>query len=95
MSSDTHQSAQIWPYLVMLAFTLVLLLLLGRPCEFYRLKVSLTESAFPWMGTVCAPWPGGQCTCSTTDPTNSMIIQEGGKVYDPMHRDEIVPEVVF
>lgn len=96
-TSDSHvRATPIWPLGVSLVLAILILMMLARPCELYRIKVSLTEPGFSWTTTLAAEWPDRGCYCQSTDPNDPMLIAPGVAAR-PKSKDRgvIVPEVSF
>lgn len=97
-TNDKAATSSLWPYLVLLALAMFIVLNLMRPCEGFRIRTTVTDARFGWTQTVCGPMPfDGTCYCSTTGPDPWMIQGAGRatRASDRWKATEVKPEVVF
>lgn len=72
----TEANRRSWVFIAIAALGLVVLALLVRPCEIYRLEVFLRYSEFGWKNTVCAPMEERGCHCLTSGGDDPWVIGE-------------------
>lgn len=98
MTSIPHRTRglrTLWPAILIAVLSLMVLLVMGRPCEWYRMRVVFQQAEFGWTNTTCAP-VADMCACFTSEAPTDYIFEGSGFSNDkPGARDHVTPEVVF
>ena len=83
------------PVILIAVLSLLVLLMMGRPCEWYRMRIVFQKTEFGWTDTTCAPI-GDYCSCYTADdPVNYIFEWSNDAEGAGAPRPQVVPEVVF